>query len=308
MTEPRTPPLAPAGGPAGPAANGGAQIFDQGYRRYTGPRTGMSGSIRSLIKHSLRHALGLGRSARFKVIPLAITIMAYLPAAVFIGLAALLPFDTEEFLPTYAGYYGFVAATIYLLAGFVSPELLCSDRRTGLLGVYLASPLDRPNYLYGKALSVFAMLALVTLGPPMLMLIAFSLQNMGPDGFVDWIKTFGLIVASSTVIGVLYTSVSLAVAATTDRIPVATATILALIPGSAIVTDIMVDEAGIDPAARLLNLLFLPRALIFRIHDESGGWPSADNPTWTLWLACAAWTLAAVGWIWLRYRRLLVRR
>ncbi|MDH3682023.1 MAG: ABC transporter permease [Acidimicrobiia bacterium] len=291
---------------AGPGSS--AQIFDQGYRRYTGPRTGMSGSIRSLVKHSLRHALGLGRSARFKVIPLAVVGMAYLPAAVFVGLAALIPVDTEEFLPTYAEYYAFVAATIYLLAGFVGPELLCSDRRTGLLGVYLASPLDRPNYLYGKAISVFAMLLLVTLGPPMLMLIAFSLQNMGPDGFLEWLKVFGQILASSAVIGLLYTAVSLAISATTDRIPVATATILALIPGSAIVTDIMVDEAELTPSLHLLNLLFLPRALIFRIHGERGGWSMVDNPTWTLWLACAAWTLGAVVWIWYRYRTLLVRR
>ena len=287
---------------------GEAKIFDQGYRRYTGPRTGMPGSMRTLVKHSLRHAMGLGRAARYKVIPLSIIGMAYLPAAVFIGLAALIPVDTEEFLPTYAEYYGFVSATIYLLAGFVSPELLCADRRTGLLGVYLASPLDRPNYLIGKAISVFILLLAVTLGPPLLMLIAFSLQNMGPDGFGQWLETFFQIIVSSAVLGVLYTAIGLAVSATTDRIPVATATILALIPGSAIVTDIMVGEADLDPTFRLANLLFLPRALIFRIHGEIGGWPSSQNPTWMLWLAWAAWVFASIGWIWYRYRRLLVRR
>jgi ABC-2 type transport system permease protein len=234
--------------------------------------------------------------------------MAYLPAAVFVGLAALIPVDTEQFLPTYAEYYGFVSATIYLLAGFVAPELLCADRRSGLLGVYLASPLDRPNYLIGKAISVFILLLAVTLGPPLLMLIAFSLQNMGPDGFGQWLETFGQIILSSAVLGVLYTAIGLAVSATTDRIPVATATILALIPGSAIVTDIMVGEADLNPVFRLANLLFLPRALVFRIHGEVGGWPSAQNPTWTLWLAWAAWVVGSIAWIWHRYRRLLVRR
>jgi len=297
-----------AGPAAATAATGDARIYDQGYRRYTGPRTGMPGSMRTLVKHSLRHAIGLGRAARFKVIPLAIIGMAYLPAAVFVGLAALIPVDTEQFLPTYAEYYGFVSATIYLLAGFVAPELLCADRRSGLLGVYLASPLDRPNYLIGKAISVFILLLAVTLGPPLLMLIAFSLQNMGPDGFGQWLETFGQIILSSAVLGVLYTAIGLAVSATTDRIPVATATILALIPGSAIVTDIMVGEADLNPVFRLANLLFLPRALVFRIHGEVGGWPSAQNPTWTLWLAWAAWVVGSIAWIWHRYRRLLVRR
>ncbi len=287
-----------------------AQIFDQGYRRYHGERTGLRGAVRTLVKHSLRHALGLGRSARFKVVPTGVVLMAYMPAAVFIGLAALLPesIDTEQFLPTYAAYYGYVAAAIYLLAGFVSPELLCPDRRTGLLGVYLASPLNRPFYLVGKAISVFIMLLLVTLGPPLLMLIAFSLQNMGPDGFGAWIEVLAKIVVSSAVLGILYTALSMAVSATTDRLAVATASVLALIPGSAVVSDVMVDQAELNPVLRLANLLYLPRALIFRIHGETGGWPANDNPTWSLWLAWAGWTGAAVAWIWLRYRTLLVRR
>lgn len=285
-----------------------ARIYDRGYRRYDGERTGLTGAQRSLVRHSLRHALGLGRATRYKVIPVLVVLMAYVPATVFVGAAALIPINTEDFLPTYAEYYGFVAATIYLLAGFVSPELLCSDRRTGLLGVYLAAPLTRPTYLLGKGIAVLLLLLLVTLGPPLLMLVAFSLQNMGPDGFVEWIEVFGQIVVSSLVMGVMYTAISLAVAATTDRITVATATTMALIPGSGIITDIMANEAGLDPSIRLANLLFLPRALIFRIHDESGGWPAVDNPTWTLWLAWAAWTVGSLAWVWYRYRRLLVRR
>jgi ABC-2 type transport system permease protein len=285
-----------------------ARIFDRGYRRYDGHRTGLTGAIRTLVKHSLRHALGIGRSTRYKVIPVTVVVMAYLPAAAFVGVAALLPVSTDDVLPTYAEYYGFVSATIYLLAGFVSPELLCSDRRNGLLGVYLASPLNRPNYLLGKAIAVLGLLLLVTLGPPLVMLIAFTLQDLGPDGFVEWILAFGRILASSLLIGVLYTAVSLAIAASTDRVVVATATVLALIPGSGIVTDILVNEASLAPEIRLANVMFLPRALVFRIHGETGGWPASHNPTWTLWVAWAAWTLAAVTWILYRYRTLLVRR
>jgi ABC-2 type transport system permease protein len=300
-----TDPISPAQPPPPASA---AKIFDQGYRRYEGDRTGVSGAVRTLVFHSVRHALGLGRSARYKIIPLLVVAMAYLPAAVFVGLAALIPVNTEDFLPTYAEYYGFVAATIYLLAGFVSPELLCSDRRNGLLGVYLASPLNRPLYLLGKAISVFLLLLLVILGPPVLMLVAFSLQSLGPDGFAEWMRVLGRIVVSSLVLGVVYTTVSMAVAATTDRITVATATVLALIPGSGVVSDRMVLDAGLAPEFRLFNLLFLPRALIFRIHGEIGGWPVGQNPTWTLWAACGLWTVLSVVWVVYRYQTLLVRR
>ena len=285
-----------------------AQIFDRGYRRYEGERSGVRGAIRSLVNHSLRHAMGIGRSARYKIIALLIVVMSYVPAVVFVGVAALIPIETEEFLPTYAQYYGFVAATIYLMAGFTSPELLCSDRRNGLLGVYLASPLTRVTYLIGKAIAVFIMLLFVTLGPPLLMLIAFSLQNMGPDGFVEWIQVFFRIIVSSLLIGGLYTAISMAIAASSDRVTVATAAILAIIPGSAVVTDRLVIDAGLAPEFNLANLMFLPRAMVFRVHGESGGWPVNGNPSYTMVLAWVFWFALSVAWVWYRYRRLLVRR
>lgn len=290
--------------------NGAHQAFiaDRGYRSYDGVRTGLWGAQRTLIGHSLRRAMGLGRPTRYKLMPIAIIVMAYLPATAFVGAASLLPIDAEPFLPSYAEYYNYMVATIYLLAGFVAPELLCPDRRTGMLGVYLASPLNRPHYLLGKGVSVLLMLLLVTLGPTLLMLVALSLQNLGPDGVGQWFLTLGRILISAVVFGSLYMVVALAVAATTDRRAIATATVLAAIPGSGIVTAIMTEEAGLSPHVRLLDLLVLPRALVVRIHDETSIWTRADNPTWTLWLAWLVWTGAAVGWIWFRYRRLLVRR
>lgn len=288
-----------------------AQIFDRGYRRYDGPRTGLPGAIRSLVIHSMRQALGLNRSAKFKVIPVLIIVSSYLPAIVFVGVTALFSgaIDASD-LPSYAGYYGYVVAALYLFAGFIAPQLLCNDRRTGMLGVYLASPLNRGAYLVGKALAVLALLLIVTLGPPLLMLIAFSLQNVGPDGFVEWIEIFSKVVLSSLVIGVLYAAVGMAIAATTDRWIVATATILAAMPGSAIVTDLLADpNAGdISPHLRLLNIPNLPRDLIFRIYGERPLWSVLENPTWSLWAAWAFWVGVSVAFVWWQYRRLLVRR
>ncbi len=289
-----------------------AQIYDQGYRRYDGPRGGLGGAMRSLMVHSMRDALGLGRSFRYKVFPFATIIAAYLPAAAFIGISALIPSDSDEFrdfLPSYAGYYNYVIAAIYLFAGFIAPELLCKDRRTGLLGVYLSSPLNRPTYLLGKALTVLGLLLLVTLGPPLLTLIAYSLESVGPDGFVEWMRTLFEIVVSSLVMGVLFAAVALAIASITDRAAVATATVLALFPGSAIVSDVLVDEADLPAVIRLFNLPNLPREIIFRIHGEIGIWnPYTDNPTWTLWAAWLGWIALSVAFIWFRYRKLLVRR
>ncbi len=288
---------------------GAAQIFDQGYRRYDGPRSGVGGSIRTLVTHSVRDALGLGRLTRHKVFPFGTIIAAFLPAIAFIGVAALVPEDLDDFLPTYAEYYGFVIAAIFLFAGFVAPELLCKDRRTGLLGVYLASPLNRPLYLVGKAIAVLLLMLLVTLGPPLLMLIAYSLESRGPAGFGEWIITLFHVVLSSLTMGSLFAAVALGVASVTDRTAVATATVLALFPGSAIVSDILVQEADLSGWYRLFNLPGLARELVFRIHDERGLWNASSDPsTWALVGAWAFWTIGSLAFIWARYRKLLVRR
>lgn len=294
----------------GDAAGTPAQIYDRGYRKYDGARTGVPGAIRSLVSHSIALALGLRRSARYKVIPVLIIVAAYLPAVVFVGAAALIPGEDVEaaFFPTYAGYYSYVIAAIYLFAGFTTPELLSADRRTGMLGVYLASPLNRASYLLGKAIAVVLLLLIVTFGPPLLMLIAYSLESTGPDSFVEWIKVFGQILAGSAVMGVIFASIGMAIAASTDRLMVATATILAALPASAIATDELVDTADLSPYLRLANLPNLPREIIFRIHGERGLWGATTNPTWTVYLAGAAWTVVSLAFVWFRYRRLLVRR
>ena len=72
-----------------------------------------------------------------------------MPALVFIGVAALVDDERvrRNVIPTYGEYYGFIVSALIVFAAFVAPEALCPDRRTGLLGLYLASPLTRTSYL-----------------------------------------------------------------------------------------------------------------------------------------------------------------
>jgi ABC-2 type transport system permease protein len=289
-------------------AAGDARIFDRGYRRYDGPRTGLAGAVRTLVVHSAQRALGLGRPARHKGLPLAVAVMAYVPATVFVGLAAFLPGNLgAEALPSYAEYYGFITAAIMLFAAFVAPELLCTDRRTGMLGLYLASPLDRRTYLLAKALAVLGILAIVTLGPPLLMLIALTLEGSGPDGVGSFLVLAVRIVAAGLAVSLLHSAVSLAVAATTDRKAAATATIVGVLIGSTVVAGALVHGGGLSPWIQLADLTSLPIELVFRIHGEVGDVTPTEVPTWAMAAAYLGWVLAATAWIWGRYRRLAVR-
>jgi ABC-2 type transport system permease protein len=294
--------LVPAGGPE-------ATIFEQGYRSYAGRRTGLRGAIGTLVWHSVRAVLGIGRSARHKIMPVAVILMAYAPAAVFVGVAALLPGDLEDdFLPSYAQYYGFVSAALFLFASFVAPELLCTDRRTGMLGVYLASPLDRRTYLLGKTLAVSSILAVVTIGPPLLLLIALTLEDSGPPTVGDFLLLAWRIILSGAVMSAFYAAISMAISATTDRKGAATASVIGVMIGSAAVANAVVDGGEQSELWRLGDLASLPFELASRIHGEQGEWASRDISTGLMWLVAVGVIGLCGAWIWDRYRRMLVRR
>lgn len=290
-------------------SNGGAAIFERGYRRYDGQRTGVAGAMRTLVTQSIRAVLGIGRSARHKIMPLAVIGFSFTPAVVFVGLAALLPDDLEEsFLPTYAEYYGFITAALFLFAAFVAPELLCSDRRTGMLGVYLASPLNRQTYLIGKTIAITSILAIVTIGPPLLLLIALSLEDAGPSGFGEGIGLALRIIAAGGLMSAFFAAISMAVSATTDRKGAATATTLGLLVGSTAVTSGLVEAGELSPKIFLADLISLPLELSFRIHGEVGEWSTREVSTSLMVLAALGIIAACAAWVWDRYRRMLVRR
>ncbi len=285
-----------------------ARIYSQGYRRYEGERSGLSGARLALARHSIRIALGLGMSARHKLLPAAIIIMAYLPAAAMIGLAALLPTGTEGLLPDYPDYYGFVSATIYLLAGITVPAILCPDRRDGMLGLYLASPLTRPQYLLGKAMAMIAMILTVTLGPTLLLLIAYTLQDLGPGTVGDWLLALWRIVVSAFVMGLPMVALAAAISSITDRRGIAAAIVLVIVLTSAPIPEVLVQEAGFSPVLRLLEVSYLPQALIYRIFDSTNGWALRENPTWTIWLGWFGWVVGCSAFTYYRYHRMEVTR
>ncbi|MDP9006701.1 MAG: ABC transporter permease [Actinomycetota bacterium] len=284
-----------------------ARILDRSYRRYEGERRGVAGAVRSLAWHSALRALGLRRSLWAKLLPLLSVGIAYVPAMVFVGIAALLPeqlVDATGLLPGYADYYGFVTAAIVIFVALVGPEVLCPDRRHRTLGLYLASPLTRDTYLAAKVLAVVPVLAMVTLGPPLLLLVGLTFAGAGPAGVGEFLLVLGRIVASGLVISAAYTAVSLAAASLTERRAVASAGVIFVLLVSGVATTTLV-LTGTDPRLLLFNLGLVPFELVQRIFGQVG---EPQLSTVELVVANVAWTLAAGLVVRERYRRLRITR
>jgi ABC-2 type transport system permease protein len=288
-----------------------ARILERGYRKYEGDRGGVGASIGTATKHAIQRSLGLKRTVWQKVLPVVSIGMAYIPAIVFVGLVALSErFRFEgDFGPTYAEYYGFVNAAILIFTAFVAPEILCTDRRSGMLGLYLASPLNRNTYLLSKALAVLTILSVVTIGPVLLVLAGKTILGRGPDGIDGWFLTFGRVLLSGLAVSFLYGSLSLAISSLTTRRAVASAAIVIVLAASAASVESLISS-GASPNLRALHLFALPFQLVYRIYgerwDEAGR--SDEISTGVLVAADLAWTFLFSFIVWWRYRKLTVTR
>ena len=284
-----------------------ARILDRGYRRYDGPRGGRYDAVKVVTRFSLGRVLGIGRGIWPKILPIATIIISFLPAVVFVGMAALIPDELDEALPTYGEYYSFVTMAIVIFAAFVAPELLCADRRTRLIALYLSSALDRMTYLVAKGLAVVVSLGIVTIGPPLLLLVAYTFQGTGPGSIGEFFDVLWRVVAAGAVVAGILTSLSLAISSLTDRNGIASAAVILTLLLSSVVAAALTEGAGGPDELHVLDLFTLPFEISARIFgDVPPAWPEVS--TSFLVVAGLGWTAFFVGVVVWRYQRIEVTR
>ncbi len=298
-----------------------ARILDRGYRHYDGVRRGTRSSVGSVYRHTLRACLGIGRAARMKVFPVLTIVLAYVPTLVYIGVTVIgnrleqrgLPGRAmaESFVPNYATLEFSIVLAVVVFAAFVAPEVLCPDRRNGMLGLYLAAPLRRSTYLLAKGLAVLSLVSVVTVGPPLLLLIGYSTQGFGPNGVAQWLEYLGRIVGAGLVVAVMYTIVSLAISSVTSRKAAASAAFLAIIIGLPALITFLLLNTTLSANYRLFDLGTLPYEAVMRVFADPSpfaGVGVGELTSASVWLACGAWVLVSFAIIANRYRRVSVTR
>ncbi len=288
----------------------GARIYDLGYQRYEGERRGVGWAPVTVWRHTVQRVLGLRRPFRHKILPGVALVIAFVPALVYVGVAALFPVDLigEDILPSYAAYSGVIVAALILFSSFVAPEALCTDRRTGMLDLYLAGPLDRDRYLAAKWAAVLGVMLLMTTAPQLFMLASYTAEDAGPP--MREVPLLLLqIVGSGIAIALFYTSVAMGASSlTTRRAAAAVAIALILIVPDLVVNSVVQEADAPDQLAVLQPAVV--EELAWRIFgdkhaaEELASSPVARLSTPLVVAAVAGWILVGAFVSWFRYRRL----
>jgi ABC-2 type transport system permease protein len=151
-------------------------IHDLGYRHFDGVREGTATIARTLFVTGLRHAYGLGRSGKSKVMPFILLAMSLLPALIVVGVVVLTGLDS---LPiSYADYTNQTQLLVSLFAAAQAPVLFSRDLRHRSIVLYLARPLPGAVFALVRWLSLTVAIWLFMAVPTILLFLGAMLSGL----------------------------------------------------------------------------------------------------------------------------------
>lgn len=299
--------------PSNPAAaSSTGNIYDLGYRRYNGPRLGRRHAVLSLYFFSLRAAFGLGRRTSSKIIPVALVILAAIPAAIQLGIGAIVSAaDISIIRPE--NYFGFIQVAAALFCAAVAPEVIGRDQRTRTLPLYFSRALLRRDYVIAKLAALITALLFLTLLPQFVLFLgnALASQHAGAFWRDNWLDLWRIIV-SGLLAATLLASLSLVVAAQTSRRAYATVAVIAVFLITAPLSATLVQGIG-GSVARFAIFIAPFDVLEGAIHwifnatpDSESGIAVSNFPLWTFAAVAIAVSAVCIALLFRRYERLSV--
>ena len=292
-------------------------VFDIGYQKYTGPREGRRRARLAVYKDGVRNALGLGRGARAKVLPwffitvlvVIALIMALIAGAVerYVGGQAVEALN----LPSHSDYYGIASIVFFVLAAVGAPELLCPDRRDGVVSLYFVRPLTASDYIIARWAAFLTVMSLVAWAPQMILWIGLTMGDPDPLAYFleNWLDVPRFL-ASGAAIALYTTTLALMVSAFTTRRAMASVFLVGMFLISTAWTSGVAAAVGgtLGQWISMFNLTNIPvhvNDLIFgQVSTVTEGAPAGALPSGILVGWYVLWTLVPAVVLWMRYRRL----
>ncbi len=302
-----------------PTAPREGQVFDLGYRGYEGPREGRSRARQAVFIDGVKVALGIGRGGRAKILPWVFIAAAILPALIMAIIAGtvdrLAGAGTAEAvdLPSHSDYYGIASLILFLFAAAAAPELLCPDKRNGVINLYLVRPLTGTDYIAARWLAFLSVMVIVAWLPQVVLLagLAFGAERPGDYLSDNW-QDIPKFLAAGAGIAIYTTSLAMLVGSFTTRRAYAAVFLIGLFVVSTPVAFAVAESVG-GTAGQWISLidltglpLHLNDWLFDSVNDSREGSLANELPITARVGTFAAVTVAAILIMWDRYRRLSV--
>lgn len=290
-------------------------VFDIGYQRYDGPREGRGRARLAVFKDGVRTALGLGRGGRAKILPWSfiggLTGVGFILALVA-GAALLFAGEVGAArVPSHSDFYGIVTIFFLVFAAIVAPELLCPDRRNGVINLYLVRPLTGTDYIAARWLAFLAVSLFAAWLPQFVLLVGLVMGNPDPVAYLreHWLDV-PRILAAGAAIAAFTTTLAMLVAAFTTRRAYAAVFLVGLFVISAPFTAGLAEEIE-GVAGRWISMFTLNNIpvhvndLIFgEVSEITSEAPARELPPSVRVGWFFLWILLPGAVLWARYRRL----
>ena len=264
-----------------------AVLHDIRYSRYDGVLRPRSSAVSGFVASSVRRPLGLRRSAGSKVWPFLLLAAAYLPALAVVAVPLLVP--QVPLQPTeLISYPNLLTTNSVVLLAFVAtavPSMLTRDRRDRVLSLYFATALSWVEYVVGTALAAVVLLALVVLGPLLVLFVGSIATADDPGGWLgDNLGDLPRIVLAALLVVLFHAALGLAVGSLTSKRVFAVGGYLAVVLVGPVITRVLALVLASDwPLA--LDPTTGPVLLATAVLDGSGG---PGTLAWVVWSVVVA--------------------
>jgi len=295
----------------------GGTVFDIGYQSYTGVREGRGRARRAVFKDGLRKALGLGRGSRAKVLPwLFIALLAGIGLifALIAGAAARMAGPEAAAgmdLPSHSDYNGIASMILFVFAALVGPELLCRDRKDGVINLYLVRPLTGTDYVVSRWAAFLVIMTAAAWLPQIVLFLGLSMGAVEPWDYLvkNWLDAPRFL-AAGLAMSLYATTLALLAASFTSRRAYASVFLVGLFLITAPFTIGLSQEIGGTAGQwiSMFNLTNIPvhvNDVIFgEISEVTSEAEARHLPEWVRVSWFFGWVSVTGGLLWWRYRRL----
>ena len=292
-------------------------VFDIGYQRYTGAREGRGRAPRAVFKDGVRTALGFGRGSRAKILPwLFIGLLSAIALVMAIVAGAANTMGGEGAaerinLPSHSDFYGIASIILYVFGALVAPELLCRDRREGVLQLYLVRPLSGSDYIVARWAAFLAVMVAAAWLPQLILFLGLSMGAPDPLLYLrqHWLDVPRFLLAGLAMAAYVTTLALLTASFTTRRAYAAVFLVGLFVITTPFTVGVAQEIDGVVgqwiSMCSLTNIPLHVNDVIFGTTSEltedapARNLPAAVRVGWFF-----AWTLLPGALLWWRYRKL----